>query len=265
MRLPHFPLLAAAAAAAAAALLTSCTVYAPMQPTVSTVTQAGQLELTGSAQLSGRVEGTAVYSPLPHVLLAGGGTYRPRLGGTTYFATRQWEAGAGTYWLLGQHWLLTGEGGYGYAGTERMWQELFGNSPELRARYSKVFGQVSLGYLRKQKWSGGAVYRFSQLHFDASSYYTPYYQGTTTNTNMGRHEVLLYGRHELHLGRASRWQLQGAMGFSASNLARRADTDGSTFEINRNRQPVLMMSGGLVYRPAWGRASRAATGQLGAH
>ena len=67
----HYPL------PATVALLASCTVYAPMQPTVSTVTQAGQLELTGSAQLSGRVEGTAVYSPPPHVLLAGGGTYRP--------------------------------------------------------------------------------------------------------------------------------------------------------------------------------------------
>ena len=83
MRFYHFPLLAAVA------LLASCTVYAPMPPTVSTITQAGQLELTGSAQLSGRAEATVVYSPLPHVLLAGGGTYRPNLGGTTYFATRQ--------------------------------------------------------------------------------------------------------------------------------------------------------------------------------
>ena len=104
---------------AAVALLTSCTVYAPMQPTVSTITQAGQLELTGSAQFNGRMEGTAVYSPLPHVLLAGGGTYRPNLGGSAYFATRQWETGAGTYWVLGKHWLLTGEGGYGYACSER--------------------------------------------------------------------------------------------------------------------------------------------------
>ena len=74
MRFYRFPLLAAVA------LLASCTVYAPMQPTVSTITQAGQLELTGSAQLSGRAEGTAVYSPLAHVLLAGGGTYAPTLG-----------------------------------------------------------------------------------------------------------------------------------------------------------------------------------------
>lgn len=242
---------------AAVALLASCTVYAPMQPTVSTITQAGQLELTGSAQLNGRVEGTAVFSPLPHVLLAGGGTYRPNFGGTSFFATRQWEAGAGTYWTLGKHWLLTGEGGYGYASSERAWAELFGASPELRARYSKAFGQVSLGYLHKQKWSGGAIYRFSQLHFDEMSFYTPHYEGGMSNTNMGRHEVLVYGRHELHIGRASRWQLQGAVGFSASNQARLASLDTDVFEINRNRQPVLMVSGGLVFKPAWGRANRA--------
>ena len=117
MRFCRFPLLAAVA------LLASCTVYVPMQPTVSTITQAGQLELTGSAQLSGRAAGTAVYSPLAHVLLAGGGTY----------------------WMLGTHWLLTGEGGYGYARSERVWRGLLGISPELRAQYSKVFGQVGLG------------------------------------------------------------------------------------------------------------------------
>lgn len=261
MRLLRFSLLPATASAAA--LLASCTVYAPVQPTVSTLTQAGQLELTGSAQFSGRVEGTAVYSPLPRVLLSGTGTYRPRLGGPTYFATRQWEAGAGTYWLLGQHWLLTGEGGYGYARTERVWQELFGNSPELRARYGKAFGQVGLGYLHRQVWSIGTIYRFSQLRFDELSYFRPSSSGTLTNTNMGRHEVLLYYRYALPLGRANRWHLQGASGFSAGNQARRYDTEGNSFEINRNRQPVFLASWGLVYRPTWDRASRGATGQLG--
>ena len=46
--------------------------------------------------------------------------------------------------MLGTHWLLTGEGGYGYARSERVWRELLGISPELRAKYSKVFGQVGL-------------------------------------------------------------------------------------------------------------------------
>lgn len=83
--------------AGAAALLAGCTVYAPMQLTVSSIRQAGQTELSASTQLNGRVEVTAVCSPLPHVLLAGSTTYRPNLGGTTYFATRQWEVGTGTY------------------------------------------------------------------------------------------------------------------------------------------------------------------------
>ena len=85
------------------------------------------------------------------------------------------------------------------------------------------------------------------------------------NTNTGRHEVLLYGRHELHIGRASRWQLQGSIGISTSNQARQPDTDAYAGELNRTRQPVLLGSGGLVFRPAWGRASHAPTEQLVPH
>ncbi|TPG65443.1 hypothetical protein [Hymenobacter nivis] len=87
------------------ALLTGCTVYAPMQPTVATLSRAGQLETSASVQLSGRVEAGALYSPLAHVLVAGSGTYRPHLSGgdSTFFSTRQWEAGAGTYYpVLGR-------------------------------------------------------------------------------------------------------------------------------------------------------------------
>ena len=85
-------------------ILTSCTVYAPMQPTVATVSRAGQMETNAFIQLNGRMEAGALYSPLPHVLVVGSGTYRPRLGSgdSTFFSTRQWEAGAGTYWPMGK-------------------------------------------------------------------------------------------------------------------------------------------------------------------
>ena len=241
----------------AAALLAGCTVYAPMQPTVSSIRQAGQTELSASTQLNGCVEAAAVYSPLPHVLLADSTTYRPNLGGTTYFATRQWEVGTGTYWPLGKSWLLTGMGGYGYAATESVQNELLGNSPLLRARYSKLFGQVGIDN-RFKRGSVGGVYRFTQLRFDELSFYSPYYQGTVNIAPMGRHEFLLYGRHELPLGEAHRWQLQFAAGLSVSSQHRVTDTETDAFETNRNLLPVLLASGGLVFIPTRGRPARPA-------
>lgn len=240
----------------AAGLLSGCTVYAPMQPTVSTIRQAGQAQVSTSVQLSGRVEAGAVYSPLPHVLVAGAGTYRPALGGTTYFGTRQWEAGAGTYWPLGHSWRLTGLGGYGYAATERVSAELFGHTPQLRACYGKLFGQLGFDHSRREGMSVGVVYRFTQLHFDELSFYSPYYEGVVDIARMNRHELLLYGRRELGWGQAHRWQFQATTGVSFSGLAPPAnDNQPNSFETNRNYKPVLLLSAGLVFTPAWGQAA----------
>ena len=60
--------------------LGGCTVYAPMQPTVSGIRAVGEAEFGASIQGSGRVEASAVVSPAPGFLLAGAATYRPRIG-----------------------------------------------------------------------------------------------------------------------------------------------------------------------------------------
>lgn len=233
-------------------ILTGCTVYAPMQPTVATVSRAGQLEANASIQLSGRVEAGALYSPLPHVLVVGSGTYRPRLssGDATFFSTRQWEAGAGTYWPLGKAWLVSGLTGGGYAATERLSSEPLGKTPLLRARYSKLFAQVGIDCRPFRSGSFGVVYRFAQLRFDELTFYQPTYQGSVENRALGRHEVLVYGRYDLAWGQPHSWQIQSAVGCSLSNLPLHTD---EPFEATRNRLPVLLLSMGLVYCPALGR------------
>lgn len=233
-------------------ILTGCTVYAPMQPTVATVSRAGQLEANASIQLSGRVEVGALYSPLPHVLVVGSGTYRPHLnsGDATFFSTRQWEAGAGTYWPLGKAWLVSGLTGGGYAATERLSSEPLGKTPLLRARYSKLFAQVGIDCRPFRSGSFGVVYRFAQLRFDELTFYQPTYRGSVENRTMGRHEVLVYGRYDLAWGQPHSWQIQSAVGCSLSNLPLHTD---EPFETTRNRLPVLLLSMGLVYCPALGR------------
>lgn len=132
--------------------LSNCTVYAPMQPVISTVSKAGQVEVTAGIQGSGRLEANAVYSPLPHMLLTAGGTYCPDYSAVSgsSFHTQQWEAGLGSYAPLTQRLQLTGMLGYGRARTERSDYDLvLGNTSFIdRTRYQKLFGQVGLNYLR---------------------------------------------------------------------------------------------------------------------
>ena len=237
--------------------LTGCTVYAPMQPTVSTVREAGQVEISGSSQLNGRLEGGVVLSPVAHVLLAGAGSYRPAVYiGKTYFSTRQWEAAAGTYWALGPKWLLTGLGGYGYASSGRIWAELLGGTtPDLHARYGKWFGQAGLHH-DGQNVGFGLVYRLTELRFDELSYYTPYYAGIVDMRPLVRHELLFYSRRLLGGGPVGQWHMQTALGVSLAARSRSSDDTSNRFEYNRTLFPALLASVGVVFSPAWrlGRA-----------
>ena len=229
--------------------LAGCTVYAPMQPTVSGIRAVGEAEIGASIQGSGRAEASAVVSPAPGFLLAGAVTYRPRLErNKTYFTTRQWEAAAGAYVPIGPRWVISGLGGYGYASTDRIWGELLGNSPDLHARYAKYFGQFCLHYGTKDD-GAGLVIRVSQLKFDELSFYSPYYSGQVQMQDMWRHELLIYGRPVFGNRASSRWatMLQGSVGVSLSSKKPLDDQTPGYSEYNRNIQPVLLGSLGLGF------------------
>ncbi|TGE25791.1 hypothetical protein E5K00_11550 [Hymenobacter aquaticus] len=242
--------------------LGSCTVYTPMQPTVSTVSQQGQLELTGSLQPNTRLEGTAVYSPLPHLLVTAAGSFQPKLAENTYATTRQWEAGLGSYVHLSPRWVLTGLAGYGAATAQKALAEFpIGGINTYHARYSKVFGQLSLAHER-QAQSFGLVYRLANVRYGQLEYRF----GSSPEVlaipmqNAFRHEGLAFYR--VSLDPRDRWQLQATAGLSVAQQPAplvapegpgRNDYYAENREARKASRPVPMVSLGVVFRPQFGR------------
>jgi hypothetical protein len=237
-------------------LATGCTVYSPMQPTISTVSKARQLEVAGSVQVTGRTEASVVYSPLPHLLVSAAGTFRPNLSvGTdsTFNTTRQGELGVGSYLPLGHGWQLTGLAGYGVGSSHRAYVEepLIWGTRSLEAyqsRFHKTFGQLSLTH-EGQRGSFGTVYRLSNITFDELNYSRSRLPHTPVLLqSMVRHEGLLFGRYTLD--GANRWQLQGTAGLSVSGTPEQKTADGfDKWQANHLLLPVPVMSLGVVFRP----------------
>jgi hypothetical protein len=238
-------------------LLGSCTVYAPMQPTISTIHAKGQVEVSGGVQASGRVESSVVYSPLPNVLVMGAGTFRPNLGDSTFYQTRQWEAGLGGYLPLGSGWQLTGLVGYGTAYTHRAYVEeplIWGERrlETYQMRYNKVFGQASLTH-EGRRGAIGAVYRLARLGFDQLDYSAEHYPAYALPLrSMVRHEVVVFGRRSLDAN--NRWQLQNTIGLSMAGRGRYSTSEDERYnQVNQVLLPVPTISLGVVFRPTLGR------------
>ncbi|MCB2409665.1 hypothetical protein [Hymenobacter lucidus] len=234
-------------------LATSCTVYAPMQPTISTISGQGQAEISGSVQVSGRVEGGVTYSPLPNLLVMAAGTFRPDFGrDSTISTTRQWEAGVGGYVPLGHRWQLTGLVGYGHANTHKAYAELdvisgWSSLENYQARYSKTFGQLSITR-EFGRGSFGAAYRLSRISFDELNYASGTSRYPVALRRMTRHEPLLFAR--VSLDAYNRWQLQGTMGLSVAADAKQDVTNNpELYQANHTLLPIPMASLGVVFRP----------------
>ncbi|GAA4493495.1 hypothetical protein GCM10023172_02120 [Hymenobacter ginsengisoli] len=227
--------------------------YAPMQPVMPLVRQRGQVEVGASAQLTGRVEATAAYSPVQRVVVAGGLTAAPRLSDQHFLVTRQYEVGAGLYQPLGRRWLLSGLGGGGQAYCHRGYVDLgiFGSGvySEYEARYSKYFGQLGVAHIQ-QKDTYSLNYRFTQVNFD---YLTDAEYGPLPLSAMTRHELALSVRSDI--GKSRRWQLVTTLGLSVASTSRQDDNQSPYnesarhYHANRNLLPAFLMSFGVVYQP----------------
>jgi hypothetical protein len=230
-------------------LATSCTVYAPMQPVMPTVSQRGQFEAGASAQFTGRLEATAAYSPLRRALLTGALTAAPKLGTERFLMTRQAKLGAGAYQPLGGNWLLSATGGYGLAYCHRGYVDLGifgpGTYSEYTAGYHKYFGQVGLAHLGALG-SVGLTYRLSKINF---SYLNDSEYGPLPLPDMLRHELAYFVR----LDTSKRWQLAFTTGVSVSGTAK-LDSDlgyptygRPEYHANRNLLPAFVMSLGAAF------------------
>ena len=155
-------------------LLTSCSVYAPLQPSAPMLHDKGQAEVTGSVYLSSRLEGSVAYSPARHVLVRAAGGLQPDKRKDTYFRIQQVEVGAGTYRALSERWLVGGLGGYGRGQSSRR----FTRTDEQRfaldtittyayaARFHKIFGEAFVAY-EDDGFTMGLAYRLSQVRFSS--------------------------------------------------------------------------------------------------
>jgi hypothetical protein len=220
-------------------LLTSCTVYVPMQATMPLVQAKNQVEAGVSVQPSTRLEATAAYSPLAHCVVAGAGTVSFRTSPTQYLITRQGEASLGGYWTIAPGWLLSTLAGGGYAYADRHL-----SSEHYSGSYGKAFGQVGAAYLTEHG-SLSMTYRLAQVYY----YNVQTDAGPLDNFQTQRHELLLASRH--YLGFAPSWQLQTTVGVSASSLQSPSsggipDNDNRWFAAGI---PVPVASIGVVWQP----------------
>jgi hypothetical protein len=220
---------------------TSCTVYVPMQPVMPLVRQRGDIEAGASLQPSGRLEVQAAYSPLPHYVVAGAGTWATRLDQQNYLVSRQGEAGLGGYWSLSPKWLLSTLAGGGAAYTDR--QYTFWGTERRAGSYSKAFGQVGLAYVGEQ---GSFSLSYRLAHVSYRELETEI--GPLSPFHTQRHEVLLATRWML--GSAASWCMQSTIGMSYSSLQPPRGT-GSSVDSDRwfaAGVPVPVASLGVVWQ-----------------
>lgn len=159
-------------------LLGGCTVYVPMQGAAPDIRAQKEVEISGSWSLTNRVEVAAAYSPVRHLLVraaasAKGGRPDPA-DSSRYLQNNQYELALGTYWPLGQHWLVGGLAGFGQAHSQAQYTDdgdvrltIFGNRQPIRHRFDAIYAKYSAeayaSWQPSEAVSLGLAYRLVQL------------------------------------------------------------------------------------------------------
>jgi len=155
--------------------VSSCSVYVPMQGAAPEIRAKGEVEVTGSWALSDRVDVGATYSPLPHLLVRAAASFKgsvpPYPDSASYSQNNQYELALGTYWPLGEHWLVGGLAGFGRARAQARYIDdgatLFTFREPIRhqldANYSKYSGEAYATFQPSSLVSLGLAYRVVQL------------------------------------------------------------------------------------------------------
>lgn len=230
-------------------LLSACSVYAPMQPHMPVLRAAGQAEVQANWLPASRFDANAAYSPLRYVVLTAAGSFRPRGGyDTTYFNSRQYAVGVGSYWPATGHLLVSGLLGGGHAVSERSFREpniFFSPTDELavyRARYRKLFGQLGVAY-EWERVTLGVTYRLTSVDFTTITYNGQALPITT----MLRGEPMLFLRGNGLSDQQPAWaQLQMTIGLSSS-VGQSPVNEG--FNDRRIRNSAFTAGMGVVFYP----------------
>ncbi len=228
---------------------TGCAVYAPLQPTMPLLRAPRQAEAMGNVQPIGRVEATAVVTPVGHLLLTASGSYCPKITEAYYLTSRQYEVAGGGYLPFGKNLLLNGLVGYGQAVNTRGYLE--GTISEYQARYDKLFVQAGFAELSPRS-SIGLTYRLAEVRFATLN---DNFWGPLPLRSMLRHKFLFFARDNWFRRTQTDWETLATIGFSAASSAQIGEDQGqpyyqqSMFDVKQNLFPGLFLSFGLVYTP----------------
>jgi hypothetical protein len=241
-----------------ALLLGGCSVYTPMLGAAPEIRARGELEATAAWSLTNRLDVGATYSPVRHLLVRaaastkGGDRSAVPADSVSYSHINQYELAVGTYWPLGQHWLVGGLAGFGHAhaqarytddGTVRLFS-FFDPAPHVfDARYHKYSGEAYATWQPTPVLSLGLAYRVVQVRLtDVTDVGVP-----VRSAPILRSEPMFFVR--VRPGRSELWQLQLAtggsttFGYNERTAADRADP-ARQFKLGRG-----YLSLGLAFYP----------------
>ena len=241
--------------------LGGCAVYVPMPAAAPQIRHRGELEATAGWSLTNRLDAAAAYSPLPHVLLRGGvslkGQGNDPADTTTHARNHQYELGLGTYWPLGQHWLVGGLVGFGQAHALASYERdgnpqliFFGQPPlahHFDAHYRHYAGEVYATWQPTRASSLGLAWRLVQVRLtDVTDRGVPVLADPIV-----RAEPMLYYR--LRPGGSEAVQLQVAFGVSQTlHYDPRTAFDGDD-PVRQFRLGQSYLLVGVVLRPPLGK------------
>ncbi len=201
-------------------LLPSCVVYMPMQCAAPQITDKNQVEITGSTFLNGRFDIASTYSPVKHLLVraAYSAVSNDTTGTEDYSCGKQYDLGLGTYWRVGDKWLVGALGGFGTAQSQVAYTSSGFLSRVSQSKYdlhyNKRFGEIYGTFQANNLFSTGAAFRVTQANFTRLTFdYQP-----VELTSMTRIEPMGFVR--LRVGKGSfeerPVQFQVAMGTSST-------------------------------------------------
>jgi len=208
-----------------ALLLSGCSVYTPMLGAAPEIRDKGELEVTAGWSLTNRLDVGATYSPVRHLLVRaaastkGGGRPATPNDSSSYGQVNQYELAVGTYWPLGEHWLVGGLAAFGHAhaqarytddGTARLFSFRDAAPHLFDASYRKYSGEAYVTYQPTPVLSLGLAYRVVQVRLtDATDFGVPVQAAPIL-----RSEPMFFLR--VRPGHSELWQLQAAMGTSTT-------------------------------------------------
>jgi hypothetical protein len=227
-----------------------------MQAAAPEIRDKGEVEVIGSWSLTDRVDFGVTYSPVRHLLVRAATSFKGSVpmsaDSNSYSKNNQYELAVGTYWPLGEHWLVGGLAGFGRAHAQARYIDdgatiLSFREPiqhQFDARYSKYSGEVYATCQPSPLVSFGLTYRVVQLRLtDATDLGVP-----VAAVPILRQEPMFYFRLRPEFAQRS-LQFQVALGASRTFGYRREAVSDETDPTRQFKLGRSYTSVGVAFYP----------------